>query len=96
MAEDKFQNIKCNIVEVLEHKNYNFGSKFIVSINLKNMYKRFRKIEIGTRAFQTLSLKNGSEIVVYENLNKKGDFKINYQETFKLYNKKFIKYYNKK
>lgn len=88
--------IKVEILKIVELKNYSIGKKYIVEINLLNMYERNRKIEIGIVAFDSLKLKVGKSILVYENPNKKGDFKILYSGTFKLYGLEYKKYYNKK
>lgn len=85
--------MKVLILKIVEIKNYNFKRVFIININLYNKYKRYRKIEIGCSAFYYLKLNIGSKIIIYENENKKGDFKVNYKKTFELYNKKYIPYY---
>lgn len=76
-------------VKIIEFSDIN-EKTIKVFIDIKNIFGNYRKIEIGIYAFNTLSLKLEDEIIIYE--YKKNDFKINYEETFKLYNKKYIKY----
>lgn len=80
--------MKVNIIDI---KEINQESKRVkVFVNMKNIYGNYRTIEIGLFSFNELSLNKNKEIIVYE--YKKRDYKINYEETFKLYNKKYIQF----